>query len=82
VQTPATLPASCVSCHLAEDVHDGAFGRQCEKCHVTDSFKRIKQRLGAGVAPAMLALTCDGGGPHAAGGCSEWFGRLFHRREH
>ena len=82
VQTRATLPASCVSCHLAEDVHDGAFGRQCEKCHVTDSFKRIKQRLGAGVAPVMLALTCDGGGPHAAGGCSEWFGRSFHRREH
>jgi hypothetical protein len=42
-----TLPKSCVSCHAGDDVHDGSFGRQCEKCHVTSSFKQIKQRIGA-----------------------------------
>ncbi len=49
----AVLPMSCVSCHDKDDVHEGAFGRQCDKCHGTDSFKRIKLRMGqipAGVA--------------------------------
>jgi len=27
-------------------VHDGAFGRQCDKCHGIDSFKQIKSRMG------------------------------------
>jgi len=38
----ATLPTSCIGCHAAEDVHDGAYGSQCEKCHVTSSFKQIR----------------------------------------
>ena len=42
-----SLPTTCVSCHASEDVHDGAFGRQCEKCHVSSSFKVIKQRPGS-----------------------------------
>jgi hypothetical protein len=40
------LAMSCVSCHAAEDVHDGAFGPQCEKCHVTGSFKTVNERIG------------------------------------
>ncbi|MDH5221539.1 MAG: cytochrome C [Betaproteobacteria bacterium] len=40
------LAASCASCHAGDDVHDGGFGRQCEKCHVTSSFKTIRRRVG------------------------------------
>ncbi len=36
----------CVSCHAKNDVHDGAYGRQCEQCHVTSSFKTIRSRAG------------------------------------
>jgi hypothetical protein len=39
-----TLPTTCASCHAGEDVHDGAFGRQCEQCHVTSSFKTVDRR--------------------------------------
>jgi hypothetical protein len=43
-----SLPGTCVSCHEREDVHDGSFGRQCERCHVTSSFKTIKGEMGFG----------------------------------
>ena len=38
-----TAPTACVGCHDRDDVHDGNFGRFCERCHVTSSFKRIKR---------------------------------------
>ena len=42
---PATLklPASCVDCHAEDDVHQGAFGRRCERCHTSKSFKDVRQ---------------------------------------
>ena len=46
VANRATLPTSCISCHAADDVHDGGFGKQCERCHVTSTFKRVKQTMG------------------------------------
>jgi len=36
------LAATCASCHDDRDVHQGSFGRACESCHVTSSFKTIK----------------------------------------
>ena len=30
--------ASCLSCHQSDDVHDGAFGGECQTCHSTTSF--------------------------------------------
>lgn len=36
---------ACYSCHAKDDVHDTNFGRQCERCHVTSSFKKIKRGL-------------------------------------
>ena len=33
----------CVSCHLKNDVHDGGFSAQCERCHVTSSWKKIRK---------------------------------------
>lgn len=38
---------NCIGCHRRGDVHDGAFGPGCEQCHVTDSWKRIRTRVGA-----------------------------------
>lgn len=35
-----SLSTACVSCHNRDDVHQGSFGRSCERCHDTASFKR------------------------------------------
>ncbi len=42
VRGPAVLPEDCMSCHERDDVHNGGFGRMCDRCHVTSSFKTIK----------------------------------------
>jgi len=53
VSDKPSLASSCISCHRADDVHDGAYGPQCERCHGTDSFRQIKRRLGdAGRSPS------------------------------
>lgn len=36
------LSTSCGSCHRRDDVHDGEFGEECERCHTTQSFKALK----------------------------------------
>lgn len=41
-----SLAGTCVSCHDRDDVHDGSFGKQCERCHVSSSFKKV--RMGSG----------------------------------
>lgn len=33
------LRMDCDSCHSKDDVHLGQYGRQCQRCHVTTSFK-------------------------------------------
>jgi hypothetical protein len=33
------LDQSCVSCHAQDDVHLGQYGRQCQRCHSTVTFK-------------------------------------------
>lgn len=33
----------CSSCHMGDSPHDDAFGRDCERCHVDDSWKRTIQ---------------------------------------
>jgi len=35
-----SAPDTCYACHGKNDVHDGAFGRACEKCHTTVSFRQ------------------------------------------
>lgn len=42
---PAKLGTQCVDCHRRNDVHHGGFGEDCERCHVTEGFNRI--RIGA-----------------------------------
>jgi hypothetical protein len=36
--------SECYSCHAKEDVHQAGFGRRCQLCHVTSSFKTLKQK--------------------------------------
>lgn len=33
----------CSSCHLGDSPHDDAFGRDCVRCHVDDSWERTEQ---------------------------------------
>jgi len=37
------LSRTCISCHDREDVHNGGFGTQCEVCHYTDNWKKIRR---------------------------------------
>ena len=55
VDDKPTLPTTCVSCHRADDAHDGAYGPLCERCHVDSSFKQIKRRIGGGEPSPRLA---------------------------
>ena len=34
-----SAPKVCIECHRADDAHQGAFGRACDKCHSTQSFR-------------------------------------------
>jgi hypothetical protein len=38
------LASTCASCHADQDVHQGSFGPQCERCHVTSSFRDVRRR--------------------------------------
>jgi hypothetical protein len=38
------LSSSCVVCHRANDVHDGQFGKYCDRCHITKSFDLVEIR--------------------------------------
>ena len=33
------LSRECVSCHASDEVHGGQFGRQCDRCHTTITFR-------------------------------------------
>lgn len=38
------MPGStCISCHLKDDVHDGGFSGQCERCHVASNWKKVRK---------------------------------------
>jgi Cytochrome c3/Cytochrome c7 and related cytochrome c len=43
----AEVGNTCIACHRRDDAHDGAFGAVCEQCHVTEGWKRIRNRVGA-----------------------------------
>ncbi len=48
----------CVACHSKNDVHDGSYGRQCQQCHVTDSWRTIRSGMGrkVGAAPGTSTI--------------------------
>ncbi|MBS1159246.1 MAG: cytochrome [Proteobacteria bacterium] len=37
------LSKTCVSCHLKDDVHNGEFSAQCERCHVSANWKKVRR---------------------------------------
>ncbi|MEW5770206.1 MAG: cytochrome c3 family protein [Pseudomonadota bacterium] len=37
------LGRNCIACHDRDDVHDGGFGQQCERCHVTSDWKKYRR---------------------------------------
>ena len=41
----AKLPTNCIGCHGQDDVHSGNFGKNCEQCHDSTSFKSIRLKL-------------------------------------
>lgn len=43
-ETDVRVPAACIACHQGDDIHRGAFGPACERCHVTSSFRDVKVR--------------------------------------
>ena len=40
----AGTPRVCAACHAQDDVHHGQFGRQCQRCHGTTTFKGARMR--------------------------------------
>jgi len=45
-----------VSCHENDDAHNGSFGRQCERCHITKEWATVKPRVGAWKLPQLAAV--------------------------
>lgn len=39
---PARLPARCIDCHERDDKHRGGFGDECQRCHDTVDFRRVR----------------------------------------
>ena len=42
--TKIALATDCFSCHRKDDAHNGSFGRTCDRCHVTSSFRQMSKR--------------------------------------
>jgi hypothetical protein len=38
-----TAPTTCFGCHRSDDPHRGAFGRACESCHSTETFRQRRR---------------------------------------
>lgn len=41
-QRSAKLPKRCIDCHLADDVHKGAYGLECQTCHAEQKWKTAR----------------------------------------
>jgi hypothetical protein len=39
----ALIDRTCISCHANEDVHNGGFGGQCERCHVASTWRKVRR---------------------------------------
>ncbi|MCP4408622.1 MAG: cytochrome C [Gammaproteobacteria bacterium] len=36
------LPRDCIDCHSKDDSHRGNFGKLCNRCHITESFRQFR----------------------------------------
>ena len=50
METRVVASSQCASCHAKDDIHEGSYGKACQQCHVTSSFRTIKSR-GANLKP-------------------------------
>ncbi len=41
--TKLSASPRCATCHLSDSPHDDAYGRDCQRCHVVESWERTKQ---------------------------------------
>ncbi|MFZ2651517.1 MAG: cytochrome c3 family protein [Burkholderiaceae bacterium] len=46
VDAKVVASAQCVVCHTKNDAHDGSFGRQCQQCHATSSWRILRPGMG------------------------------------
>jgi hypothetical protein len=53
----------CYACHEKEDVHFGSFDLQCDKCHVADDWRTLKQAQDAQPVGVTAPLTHKGRAP-------------------
>lgn len=44
VKKKVSQSSSCNACHRDDDIHEGRFGRFCERCHNTESFDSVQIR--------------------------------------
>ncbi len=42
VNKKLTVSITCGSCHSSDDVHNGEYGRLCERCHIGSTWKKVK----------------------------------------
>lgn len=42
IEGRARIGRSCLTCHAGDDVHDGGFGGQCERCHNATSWQDVR----------------------------------------
>jgi hypothetical protein len=63
----ASVGTNCIACHRRDDTHDGAFGPGCEQCHASDSWKRIRTRVGFDEPRQRAVLWALGYSSHLSG---------------
>ncbi|MFA6903873.1 MAG: cytochrome C [Gallionellaceae bacterium] len=42
VNKKLSVSITCGSCHSSDDVHNGEYGRLCERCHIGSTWKKVK----------------------------------------
>lgn len=71
----APTGGSCFSCHVGDDVHDRQFGARCDQCHVTQTWKKLKVRIGSAtrspVEQAVLLMPVLGANSYFSRGASD-----------
>jgi hypothetical protein len=59
----APVGSACSGCHTGDDAHDRQFGVRCEQCHVTESWKKIKTRVGGLLFESMFSFAGNNWSP-------------------
>jgi hypothetical protein len=61
-------PRRCIGCHAADDVHRGALGTTCDRCHLANGENRFNHALSSRfkLEGKHRAVTCDGCHPSSA----------------